>query len=56
MIFLLITIMSLKAYMSTSGNQNEGDLPHWIPPMREILHKRNSRHFQDFDIIKNVNV
>ena len=36
-----------KAYMSTSGNPNEGDLPHWIPPMREILRKRNSRHFQD---------
>ena len=24
-------------YMSTSGNPNEGDLPHLIPPMREVL-------------------
>ena len=33
--------------MSTSGNPNEGDLPHWSPPMREILRRRNSQHFQD---------
>ena len=30
---------SLKhfTYMSTSGNPNEGDLPHLIPPMREVF-------------------
>ena len=35
----------MGAYMSTSGNPNEGDLPHLIPPMREVLRKRNSRPF-----------
>ena len=56
LIFCVLVIRCIKnvnkyhlslSYMSTSGNPNEGDLPHWIPPIREILRKRNSRHFQD---------
>ena len=39
--------------MSTYGKPNEGDLPHWIPQMREILRKRKFATFSRlFDIIK----